>query len=101
MEINSVGAAALMDVLRLAVESRKAQLVDIALDLIQKLIAHKHIQGPISSISHKRDPGKKAGRRRLTEDEDDLESVTGDDSLPQVIYQALCYQSSSTANPCE
>lgn len=72
-----------MEILRLAVESRKVQLVDLALDLIQKLIAHKHIQGPISSVSHRRDPNKKTGRRRPTEDDEEVESVAGDDNLPQ------------------
>ena len=72
-----------MEILRLAVDSRKVQLVDIALDLIQKLIAYQHIQGPVHSISHRRDPAPK-GKRRPTEDEDDLESVGPDSSLPQV-----------------
>jgi hypothetical protein len=74
-----------MEILRLAVESRKVQLVDIALDLIQKLMAHKHIQGPVFSISHRREAGGKGGgRRRITDDDEDLESVGADSSLPQV-----------------
>jgi len=74
-----------MEILRLAVESRKVQLVDIALDLIQKLVAHKHIQGPVFSISHRREVGGKGGaRRRITDDDEDLESVGADSSLPQV-----------------
>ena len=78
-----------MEILRLAVDSRKVQLVDIALDLIQKLIAYQHIQGPVHSISHRRDPAPK-GKRRPTEDDDDLESVGPDSSLPQVrIYEPL------------
>lgn len=75
--------ADLMAILRMAVESRKVQLVDIALDLIQKLIAHHHIQGPVFSISHRRETG---GKRRPTEDEDELESIAGDSSLPQVSW---------------
>ena len=74
-----------MAILRLAVESRKVQLVDIALDLIQKLIAHQHIQGPVFSISHRRETGGKAEKRRLTEDDEDLETAGADSSLPQVL----------------
>lgn len=84
MTLKQVLFAALMEILRMAVESRKIQLVDLALDLIQKLIAHKHIQGPISSISHRRDLNKKTSRRRPTEDDDELESVGAGDSVPQV-----------------
>ena len=72
----------------MAVESRKVQLVDIALDLIQKLIAYKHLQGAVHSISHRRDPAGKGARRRLTEDDEDLESNAGDTSLPQVCHGA-------------
>ena len=78
--------ADLMAILRMAVESRKVQLLEIALDLIQKLIAHKHIQGPVFSISHRRETTGKAEKRRITDDDDELESSGGDSSLPQVIF---------------
>ena len=73
-----------MGILRIAVESRKVALVNIALDLIQKLIAHKYIQGPVFSISHRREAGGRGDKRRATEDEDELEIGTTDSSLPQV-----------------
>ena len=44
--------ADLLEILRLAVETRKPQLVDMALDLIQKLIAHKHLQVLAAFIVH-------------------------------------------------
>lgn len=86
---NSWGAD-LMEILRMAAESRKVQLVDLALDLIQKLIAHKHIQGPVYSISHRRDPTGKPRKGRATEDEDDLDSVVTDTSLPQACSCQAC-----------
>ena len=70
-----------MEILRTAVESRKVPLVDLALDLIQKLIAHKHIQGPVYSISHRRDPGGKTRKGRPTDEDDETESVGPDSSL--------------------
>ena len=87
----SLACTALMEVLRSAVDSKKVQLVDLALDLIQKLIAHQHIQGPVASISHRRDPSKKARGRRATEDDEELEAVGGDSVLPQVcLFKAKC-----------
>ena len=72
--------AELMGVLRVAVETRKTQLVDAALDCIQKLISHSILTGPVHSINHKREAAGKvaSGRRRPTEDlDDDLGSVSG------------------------
>ena len=48
-------------------ETRRTALVDLSLDLIQKLIAHGHLAGSVYSISHKRDAtpgrsGRKVGR---------------------------------------
>ena len=55
----------------MAVETRRTTLVDLSLDLIQRLIAHAHLAGPVHSISHKRDPaaarsGRKVGARRAS-----------------------------------
>lgn len=48
----------------MAVETRRTALVDLTLDLIQKLIAHQHLAGAVHSISHKRDPAAaRAGRK--------------------------------------
>ncbi len=52
--------AGLLGILRMAVETRRTALVDLSLDLIQKLIAHSHLAGSVYNISHKRDPA--AGR---------------------------------------
>ena len=39
--------AELLDVLRISVETRKTQLVDAALDCVQKLISHGLLSGPV------------------------------------------------------
>lgn len=78
----------------MAIESRKVPLVDLALDLIQKLIAHKHIQGPVYSISHRRDPGGKARKGRPTDEDEETESVGPDSSLPQASMPLLTLNSS-------
>ena len=78
--------AELMAVLRTAVETRKTQLVDAALDCIQKLISHSILTGPVHSINHKREAAGKAagGRRRPTEDMDDIEGSVSGVMPPQV-----------------
>ena len=68
---------ALMEMLRTVLDPRKNQQVHMSLDLIQVLIAHKHIQDPVSSLSLRRDPGKTAGHCKPTEDDDDWNSVAG------------------------
>ena len=72
--------------LRTAVETRKTQLVDAALDCIQKLISHSILTGPVHSINHKREAAGKAagGRRRPTEDMDDIEGSASGVMPPQV-----------------
>ncbi len=40
----------------MAVETKRTALVDLSLDLLQKLIAHQHLAGPVYAISHKREP---------------------------------------------
>ena len=78
--------AELMAVLRVAVETRKTQLVDAALDCIQKLISHSILTGPVHSINHKREAAGKVagGRRRPTEDMDDIEGSVSGVMPPQV-----------------
>lgn len=57
-------AADLLGILRMAVETRKTALLDLSLDLIQKLIAHQHLAGAVHSISHKREPAAaRTGRK--------------------------------------
>ncbi|CAL8462959.1 g2493 [Coccomyxa elongata] len=61
----------LLGILRLAVETRKTALLDLSLDLIQKLIAHQHLAGAVHSISHKREPAAaRTGRKRPSEEDD-------------------------------
>lgn len=76
--------AGVLDVLRLAMETRKVMLVDIALDLVQKLIAHHHLAGPVFAIGHRRDPASaaKGGMSSRTEDEDGGDAASADGPLP-------------------
>ena len=49
----------------MAVETRRTALVDLSLDLIQKLIAHQHLAGSVHSISHRRDPAAARSGRKV------------------------------------
>ncbi len=49
----------------MAVETRRTALVDLSLDLIQRLLAHAHLAGPVHSISHKRDPAAARSGRKV------------------------------------
>lgn len=71
-----------MDILQLALDTRKLILVDISLSLIQKLIAHQHLVGPVTAASHKREQG--AAPRRKGEDEEEVDAAAGDALSPQV-----------------
>ena len=78
--------AGVLDVLRLAMETRKVMLVDIALDLVQKLIAHHHLAGPVHAIAHKRDAASapRAARRKSHDDDDGAEAAPDGPMPPQV-----------------
>ncbi|KAK9829453.1 hypothetical protein WJX72_005963 [[Myrmecia] bisecta] len=91
--IRLASAQELLEILRMAVETRKVQLVDIALDCIQKLLAHQHLAGPVYTISHKRDTGSSAGRRkaRPTDEDDELEQGGSEAMPPQAqAVELLC-----------
>lgn len=59
--------------MRQSIESRKTALVELALDLIQRLIAHRALAGRVYSINHRRDlgGGGKSKRRGGGDDEDE------------------------------
>ncbi len=63
--------------MRQSIESRKTALVELALDLIQRLIAHRALAGRVYSINHRRDLGGGGGggkaKRRGGGDDDDEE----------------------------
>ena len=61
----TVHCAGLLAILRMAVETRRTTLVDLSLDLIQKLIAHSHLAGSVYNISHKRDPAARRSGRKV------------------------------------
>jgi len=48
-------------VLRLAIETKKPPLAELALDLLQKLVAHGNLAGPVHAILHRRDPSARGG----------------------------------------
>ena len=89
--------------LRLAMETRKVMLVDIALDLVQKLIAHHHLAGPVHAITHKRDVGSVArpSRRKSHDDDDgavDL-AAAGDAPMPPQVRTLLSCAHLATRAP--
>lgn len=57
--------AALLRILRMAVETKRTALVDLSLDLLQKLIAHQHLAGAVYAISHKREPNAPRTARKV------------------------------------
>ena len=72
-----------MRVLAMAVETRKVPMVEAAIDLVQKLIAHQFLIGPVYSISQKGDPtARKPAKRRVTGDEDDEAETPTGEGLP-------------------
>ena len=78
--------AELMQVLAMAVETRKVPMVEAAVDLVQKLIAHQFLIGPVYSISQAIDPtAKKISKRRVTGDDDDDMDVASGDALPHQV----------------
>ena len=65
--------------MRQSIETRKTNLVELALDLIQRLIAHRALAGRVYSINHRRDlaAGGKSKRRGGEDDEDDGADESG------------------------
>lgn len=64
-------------------------LVDIALDLVQKLIAFHHLAGDVHAIAHKRDAAAAPrGRSKSHDDEDGSEGAATGPMPPQVCHAA-------------
>lgn len=79
--------AELMRVLAMAVETRKVPMVEAAIDLVQKLVAHQFLVGPVFSISQKADhAARKPAKRRVTGDEDDDLEGQSEDGLPVQVH---------------
>ena len=81
--------------MRQAIESRKTALVELALDLIQRLIAHRALAGRVHSINHRRDLGGGGGgggkSKRRGGDDDEEEggaSEEGGHLPPQAWHSA-------------
>jgi hypothetical protein len=82
--------------MRQAIETRKTNVVELALDLIQRLIAHRALVGRVYSINHRRDLAAGAkGKRRAAEDEEE-EVVDEGDVLPPQARAALSPSSPKT-----
>ena len=75
--------------MRQSIESRKTALVELALDLIQRLIAHRALAGRVHSINHRRDLGGKSKRRGGDEDEEEGGPEEGG-QLPPQARQLTC-----------
>jgi len=74
-------------VLRVSVETRKTQLVDAALDCVQRLISHGILSGPVQSINHRREAASKAAGARKKQadgDDDDMDPAAQGPMPPQV-----------------
>ena len=75
--------AGLMDILQLALDTRKIILVDLALGLIQRLVAHQHLVGPVTAVTHKREQGT-APKRKGEEDDEAADAAVDGVVPPQV-----------------
>ena len=88
----ALAAAEVLEIMRQSIESRKTALVELALDLIQRLIAHRALAGRVYSINHRRDLGGGGGKgkRRGGGDDDDEEGGPdeGGQLPPQVCSSA-------------
>ena len=85
------GHAEILEVMRQSIETRKTTLVELALDLIQRLIAHRALTGRVYSINHRRDlaAGVKGKRRGGGGEEDDEDAGEESDVLPPQVCN-LC-----------
>ncbi|KAL0026445.1 hypothetical protein WJX79_010345 [Trebouxia sp. C0005] len=87
-------AQELLDVLRVSVETRKTQLVDAALDCVQRLISHGILSGPVQSINHRREAASKAAGARKKQadgDDDDMDPAAQGPMPPQAqAVELLC-----------
>ena len=81
----------MLRVLRMAVETKRGPIVEIALDCVQALVAHKLLSGPVFAVNHRRDPD---GRPQTPAKQDEEEDAAGgqlEDMAPQVqALELLC-----------
>ncbi len=80
----------------MAVETKRAPIVEIALDCVQAMIAHKLLSGPVFSVNHRRDAEGKApvaGAKKGGEEEEDGGEEGPEDMPPQAqvwVYDVGC-----------
>lgn len=79
--------------MRVSVETRKTQLVDAALDCVQRLISHGLLSGPVQSINHRREAASKAAgaRKKQGDDDDDGDAAVQGPMPPQVLQPSLVH----------
>lgn len=59
-----MSGAEILEIMREAVETRKKKFLELALDLIQRLITHRALLGHVDSINHRGDLAAAKGMRR-------------------------------------
>lgn len=94
--------------LRISVETRKTQLVDAALDCVQRLISHGLLSGPVQSINHRREAASKAAgaKKKQGDDDDDGDAAVQGPMPPQVMqpsfaHIANCNPPQAPSNTCQ
>ena len=94
--------AELLDVLRISVETRKTQLVDAALDCVQRLISHGLLSGPVQSINHRREAASKAAgaKKKQGDDDDDGDAAVQGPMPPQVVQPSLVHIANCNCQDC-
>lgn len=93
--------------LRLAIEAKKPPLAELALDLLQKLVAHGHLAGPVHAIAHRREPAGRGGgplgrgARRASEEDLAVEPAAAVDTEAMPPQVRCCrWQNAVLASPC-
>lgn len=78
----------------MAVETKRAPIVEIALDCVQAMIAHKLLSGPVFSVNHRRDAEGKtptAGGKKAGEEEEEGGEEDAEDMPPQAqVWEGVC-----------
>ena len=87
--------------MRLSIETRKTALVELALDLIQRLIAHRALVGRVYSINHRRDLAAGVKTKRRGGEEDDEDTMEEFDVLPPQVCNPWVCHGAQVCDACE
>lgn len=90
--VTTTVVTAVLRVLRMAVETKRAAIVEIALNCVQAMIAHKLLSGPVFAVNHRRDPeGRPQTPAKKGEEEDEQAGGELEDMPPQAqALELLC-----------